>query len=614
MEPATFAYRALAKGEIRLLGISRHNGSIVHQLLAFRLIEAPSFAALSYAWDGQRPDKNVLVNGANLKTTKNVRAMLPYLLKHAQSSWFWIDAICINQGDNAEKNVQVPMMCSIYTKAMKAIVWLGEATPQLELAFRSIPQLTPRLMKCSTGFRMLNRELEGCNDPAVNLEALKAAGSIFLLPWFTRVWIFQEAVLPENVEVLCGSHCIGIELLSQFALEMNRTGTGEPNLHNLQEQAACTRGYHTLFSITRQRNLRKAEHRTAEDPEDTQILTRDAINWKASNPSDKVYGLLGLVEKSIREAVTVDYEFAPSMVFVNFAKAHFPSTAHLWLLNRASGCRPIPGLPTWCPNFDDEIRTDGFHNGMAQLGGRRPEFQTGFKANKMAFADHKVACSKLTNELYVPGFRIDTVDKMVLKRGSMQFTEGSLKSLASAAQCTVDFDNRAFTEITRPTLGISSDNEIPEAHWRTLSANKAFDCDGQPYPNNIKPYALVRLFLFYTQYRLKAGGIIGTSKPLGLSAEEVGLVAKYWDDIKLACYQRCFFSTIGGRIGLAPENAKKGDLVCIFYNGYTPFILRPEEGAEKRWRLIGESYVHGLMNGESLEMLERDQDEVFTLI
>src|SRR5450432_1151502 len=136
MEVAPFTYRPLAKGEIRLLSISRRGGSIVHSLSTFNLNEAPSFVALSYTWDGQKPEEDLLVGGDNLKVIKNVKVMLPYLLRHGQSHWFWIDAISINQGHNAEKSIQVPMMSSIYTRATKTIIWLGEATSQLDLAFR----------------------------------------------------------------------------------------------------------------------------------------------------------------------------------------------------------------------------------------------------------------------------------------------------------------------------------------------------------------------------------------------------------------------------------------------------------------------------------------------
>ena len=37
----------------------------------------------------------------------------------------WIDAICINQGDKAEKNEQVEMMTRLYKQAEEVHIWLG---------------------------------------------------------------------------------------------------------------------------------------------------------------------------------------------------------------------------------------------------------------------------------------------------------------------------------------------------------------------------------------------------------------------------------------------------------------------------------------------------------
>ena len=37
----------------------------------------------------------------------------------------WADAVCIDQKNPAEKNVQVPLMGLIYRKAVRVVVWLG---------------------------------------------------------------------------------------------------------------------------------------------------------------------------------------------------------------------------------------------------------------------------------------------------------------------------------------------------------------------------------------------------------------------------------------------------------------------------------------------------------
>lgn len=59
-----------------------------------------------------------------------------------------------------------------------------------------------------------------------------------------------------------------------------------------------------------------------------------------------------------------------------------------------------------------------------------------------------------------------------------------------------------------------------------------------------------------------------------------------------------------GYVGIVPGAARMGDLVCVFYGGDVPFILREVEGGGGFYRLIGEAYVNGLMDGEGLRNVE----------
>jgi hypothetical protein len=57
-----------------------------------------------------------------------------------------------------------------------------------------------------------------------------------------------------------------------------------------------------------------------------------------------------------------------------------------------------------------------------------------------------------------------------------------------------------------------------------------------------------------------------------------------------------FFCTKEGRVGLGPLETKVGDKVCVFYHGFTPFIIRQKEEDTIRFRFIGDSYIHGLVD------------------
>ena len=53
---------------------------------------------------------------------------------------------------------------------------------------------------------------------------------------------------------------------------------------------------------------------------------------------------------------------------------------------------------------------------------------------------------------------------------------------------------------------------------------------------------------------------------------------------------------------LGPELMAKKNIICVFYGGKLPFSLRPWK--DRQYVLVGECYVHGLMDGAAIQMAE----------
>jgi hypothetical protein len=134
-----FIYQPLPPRHIRLLNVSRTELTISHA----NLDDAPNFIALSYTWDGQQQDQDLICNGLRLKVTRNVLTVLPYLFLQNGPYVIWIDGICINQEDESEKSVQVPLMQDIYTKSSKVVSWLGESDAKIDKAMKAIHKRHP---------------------------------------------------------------------------------------------------------------------------------------------------------------------------------------------------------------------------------------------------------------------------------------------------------------------------------------------------------------------------------------------------------------------------------------------------------------------------------------
>ncbi|TFB01524.1 hypothetical protein CCMA1212_006209 [Trichoderma ghanense] len=69
---------------------------------------------------------------------------------------------------------------------------------------------------------------------------------------------------------------------------------------------------------------------------------------------------------------------------------------------------------------------------------------------------------------------------------------------------------------------------------------------------------------------------------------------------------RRFFITKKGYFGLGPQKAEPGDGVAVLFGSGVPFVLRGCSTADgkRAWKMVGECYVHGIMQGEIIQEWE----------
>lgn len=95
-------------------------------LRAVPLDHIPIYEALSYTWGTEPPIHRIFCNGQNFAIRPNLFHALRRLRYRTKPRLLWIDAICIDQDNADEKNLQIPLMRSIYMSASQVLVWLGE--------------------------------------------------------------------------------------------------------------------------------------------------------------------------------------------------------------------------------------------------------------------------------------------------------------------------------------------------------------------------------------------------------------------------------------------------------------------------------------------------------
>ena len=76
--------------------------------------------------------------------------------------------------------------------------------------------------------------------------------------------------------------------------------------------------------------------------------------------------------------------------------------------------------------------------------------------------------------------------------------------------------------------------------------------------------------------------------------------------ISITCKGLTFFSVSQGWHGTASGAIEPGDVVAILFGSRVPFILRKHNSG---YRLVGDCYVQGLMDGEAMAMLKNGELE-----
>lgn len=118
--------------------------SLRHQKLS------DSYTCLSYTWGTEKEIKNIILNNCLFPARPSLRSFLTAARRYGFNGPFWIDAVCINQSDNIEKNAQVKMMGQIYQQAKEVIVWLDLPSHMAQ----SLHDLEAVLVHAAQSFRL----------------------------------------------------------------------------------------------------------------------------------------------------------------------------------------------------------------------------------------------------------------------------------------------------------------------------------------------------------------------------------------------------------------------------------------------------------------------------
>lgn len=184
----------------------------------------PVYEALSYVW-GERAEEELAfvksgsnslecpdsISSTTVKLRPNLAAAVRFLRLPDRRRTLWVDSLCINQDDIAERSEQIRHMGDIYQLADRVIVWLGRATADSGLALETLRCLGKQVEVLHSGARL---RAPGCVESdwfransrlPYEEKTARALNSLIERPWFKRLWVWQEVQLAnQHTIVQCG--------------------------------------------------------------------------------------------------------------------------------------------------------------------------------------------------------------------------------------------------------------------------------------------------------------------------------------------------------------------------------------------------------------------------
>jgi hypothetical protein len=587
------------------------------------------YVALSYSWEDAPADQLISLNKKEFRVRPNLESALRHLRLSIHSSLIWIDAICINQDDNREREQQVPLMKDIYQNAAFVAVWLGPHYMESHRAMGLVKSISDRYSKLDDG-KIQPKFLEwmiNTTSPASPDCAWEPLVALLRRSWWTRLWVIQEVALPKTVIVLCGTH--GVNLLDFFYCyaAVNRCVQHirrklydrevqtqnifqffrQPEFYERLEQALG------FFKAALHNGLRRLTLFIDYSPTSLLQLVISYRASKASDARDKIYGLLGLISDRQHKDVRTfrpNYDIPVVRLYTSFAQYCInesglgeileecqsppskketlqgrlqeildeigpPSPGEM--LQERQNSAYVQGLPSWVPDWTTKRRCTR----LSDLT---------FEGNQFnASGDLKASFS------FSPEGDMLSTDAIVvdfLERVGPEFVSTdpplSFRQIAAASIGTLtgrEMDRGEFVE-SRSVIGIEkfyaeelerqyvAGGTVYNAWRRTLHCSQSH--------SRVDSEAFIE-----DQFQLP------TFLPKQRPMTEVGWDLRLYAGLN---HRRYSVSSLGYTC-LVPEAAKVGDCICVILGVNVPFVIRK---SGDNHILVGECYVQGLMEAEAV--------------
>ncbi|KAH7346871.1 heterokaryon incompatibility protein-domain-containing protein [Rhexocercosporidium sp. MPI-PUGE-AT-0058] len=560
MPQPRYKYSPLSENEIRLMTLlPGGNDSQIRVALTTIIFTSDTnvdFEALSYTWGSTENKVDIFVgetcNDA-LSVTRNLAQALPYLRYVDKPRVLWIDAISVNQEDLDERSSQVKRMPNIYSRATRVLIWLGLESFDSRMAFDCLRLVASKYHVNRGNFNIIpimkDASLWAVPGQALPLSEQQYRSILNLInrDWFERLWVCQEAHLAnQDALVICGTDSI---LWQTIGNTMVCLQSKPCPLHIFS--ALAKRHDAILFLFRKISRIYRLS-----------LFIEETKDFKCADPRDKIYALLGLLSIEDQLEIEPDYTKPVYEVYREVTLKLIHNT-HILVVLQGIELNDSNKVHSWVPDWTTSRVAVSF---------------VGCNASNASSAECIAGPGDLLQVTGKLVSRISQIEAIKITRFDVDSSKlvTQLRSIASKSSLLDNFPGPP--------------DYIP-ALCEVLCSNQ--------FAEQYRPLDLRKVNILETERFLRT--VFETQDHI----EGLGVENRITGKLELYCHGRSLFVTEDGRLGLAPQAAQPGDIVTVLLGCDSCIILRPVTlqhtyPSKQQYRVVGEAYCHGFMQGEAI--------------
>ncbi|RSL85671.1 hypothetical protein CDV31_016530 [Fusarium ambrosium] len=376
------------------------------------------------------------------------------------------------------------------------------------------------------------------------------------------------------------------------------------------------------------------------------------VNYRwsmATDPRDKVYGLLGLAESTYGIQPEYGISVRDCYTATTYQIIHGSGNLDILRALKRPSCLPvtITDLPSWVPDwsydycsipeevrhpitiFKPSARETWLNTHSFMFKASHPEFQAsnpqmgdypkyggsrgilvleglivdqlGVLGGKLDYPVPKKEPVATANRLRTWNNDVSYNKKVTEAIGELWSTLKGWEQLALGAKClhTAPGESREdalLTTMCKNQIPLTSDKKVVLDHMRRCIKGMADDSKTSAVSKMLGlPHMIPRLY--HT--------LVGYSKGRRMDDDDSMLFELAILNLRWAVDQR-MSRTKGGYLALVTEPCRVGDEITLLKGGNAPFVVRRDG---KYWKILGECYVHGIMFGEAWDERKRHEME-----